>query len=81
MDSPKRTTQPPCATCKQPIFAGEIRDYNTEGGRTKAIAEILDSQKPKYAQAITEKLCKLEAGKFPPKIIELFEKIKKGVKL
>src|SRR5471030_288042 len=81
MDSPKRTTQPPCATCKQPIFAGEIRDYNTEGGRTKAIAEILDSQKPKYAQAITEKLCKIEAGKFPPKIIELFEKIKKGVKL
>ena len=34
-----------------------------------------------YAQAVTEQLCKLDADKLPPKIIELFEKIKVGVAL
>ncbi|TXL17081.1 hypothetical protein BMR03_16115, partial [Methylococcaceae bacterium HT2] len=47
-------------------------------GRKKAMLEILDAKKPRYAQAVTEQLCKLDSDKLPPKIIELFEKIKVG---
>ena len=43
--------------------------------------DILDSSKPKYAPAIADKLCELEPEKFPPKIIEFFNKIKDGVVL
>ncbi|WP_339099323.1 AAA family ATPase [Yersinia enterocolitica] len=79
--SPQRTNKPNCVTCKQPIFEQPIRDYSPPKGRAKAIMEIIDKKKPKYAQAIADKLCTLEPGKFPPKIIELFEKIKVGVSL
>jgi putative ATP-dependent endonuclease of OLD family len=48
------------------------------GGYDKALIEIIDSQKTKYAPIIAEKLCELTTEKFPPKIIELFEKIRAG---
>lgn len=80
-EKPQRTDEPPCQTCNQPIFESPLRDYSTADGRKKAMLEILDTKKPMYAQAVTEQLCKLDADKLPPKIIELFEKIKAGVAL
>ncbi|GFO73206.1 putative ATP-dependent endonuclease of the OLD family [Bathymodiolus japonicus methanotrophic gill symbiont] len=74
----RKTDQPPCETCKQPIFDSSLRDYSCPDGRKKAMLEILDAKKPRYAQAVTEQLCKLDSDKLPPKIIELFEKIKVG---
>ncbi len=73
-----RTSSPPCGTCKQPIFADQLRDYKQADGVNLAIIEILDSSKPKYAPAFAEKICTLEPKDFPSKVIELFEKIKKG---
>jgi putative ATP-dependent endonuclease of the OLD family len=72
---PQKTNKPNCETCNQPIFESPLRDYSVPDGRKKAILEILDSQKPMYAQAITEQLCRLNVDELPPKVIELFKKI------
>ncbi len=72
---------PPCPNCKRPFFAGTPRDYTMAGGHERALAELLDSSKPKYAAAIAERLCKLSKADLPPKIVELFEKIRSEVKL
>jgi putative ATP-dependent endonuclease of OLD family len=76
-----KTNQPPCKSCGQPIFIDIIRDYKKAGGEDIAICEILDSSKPRFAPAIAEKLCTLDPAHLPPKIIELFENIKKGAGL
>ena len=78
---PIRSDNPPCPTCRQPIYESPLRDYTSVDGRQKAMLEILDSKKPMYAQAVTDQLCKLEREDFPPKIIEFFEKIKAEVSL
>ncbi|WP_094607191.1 hypothetical protein SPSIL_058020 [Sporomusa silvacetica DSM 10669] len=77
----RKTNQPRCKTCKQEIFEDVLRDYKSSDGYNTALLDILDSAKPKYAPVIAEKLCELDANDFPKKIIELFEKIKAGVKL
>ena len=76
-----KTSAPPCATCHQPIYADVLRDYKSSVGYNKALKDILDSGKTKYAPVIAEKLCEIELGKFPPKIMDLFEKIKAGAEL
>ncbi|HEN3279597.1 TPA: AAA family ATPase [Yersinia enterocolitica] len=77
----KKSDEPDCPTCNQPILETPYRDYHVPDGRRKAITEIIDSKKPKYALAITNELCKLEPAHFPPKIIELFDKIKREANL
>jgi|TARA_B100000700_G_scaffold236882_1_gene262932 putative ATP-dependent endonuclease of OLD family len=76
---PIRADKPPCQTCKQPIFESELRDYTQEGGRNKAILEILDSKKPMYAKAVTEELAALSKSDLPAKVIQLFEELQTGV--
>tara|TARA_R110002124_G_scaffold135152_3_gene298023 strand:+ start:10166 stop:12001 length:1836 start_codon:yes stop_codon:yes gene_type:complete len=71
--------QPPCETCHQPIYETGIYDYSGEAGYQKAILEILDSDKTKYAKVVADHLSTLQPEALPPKIIELFEKIKAGV--
>ncbi len=78
---PKKVDGDPCVTCKQPKIEVEYRDYTGVDGKKKAIIEILDSHKSKYSQAVAEQLVKLEPKKLPPKIIEFFEKIRKGMSL
>lgn len=77
----EKTSGPSCPTCKQPIYADVLRDYKSSDGYDQALIDILDSSKPKYAPAIAEKLCELEIEKFPPKVIDLFEKIEVGAVL
>jgi len=76
-----KSDKPSCETCNQPIFESPLRDYENEDGRYKAMLDILDTKKPKYAKVVAEELCKLEPEEMPGKIIELFEQIKSGVKL
>lgn len=76
---PTKSNKPPCETCGQPIFEALPRDYDGPEGRIKAILEILDSQKPLYAEAITDNLIKLPKEKFPQKIIALFNQIEEVV--
>lgn len=76
-----RTSTPPCTACHQPIYADVLRDYKSSGGYDKALKDILDGGKTKYAPVVAEKLCELESNKFPPKIIELFDKIKAGAEI
>jgi putative ATP-dependent endonuclease of OLD family len=76
-----KTAATPCPECKQTIGKEIYRDYNAKGGHEMAIMEILDSSKPKYAPVVATKLCELDKTAFPPKIIELFEKIKTGLAL
>jgi putative ATP-dependent endonuclease of OLD family len=73
-----KTDSPPCSECKQPIYSDNLRDYKSQGGYDNALLDILDSKKPKYAPVIALKLCELEPEKIPPKIIELFQNIRKG---
>ncbi len=77
----EKTSDPSCPTCKQPIYADVLRDYESSDGYNQALIDILNSSKPKYAPEIAEKLCELEIEKFPPKVIDLFEKIKIGAVL
>ena len=74
-----RTNNPPCTTCNQPIFQSPLRDYNGEEGRGRAIQDILDSSKPKYAMAIAEQFTKLPKESFPEKIVQFFQQIESGV--
>lgn len=73
--------KPPCETCNQPIYECGIYDYSGYGGYKKAILEILDSDKTKYAKVVADHLSTLEPQALPPKIIALFEQIKAGVEL
>lgn len=73
--------KPPCEICKQPIYECGLYDYSGEDGYKKAILEILDSDKTKYAKVVAEHLSTLEPEALPPKIIALFDQIKAGVKL
>ncbi|MDO8294452.1 MAG: AAA family ATPase [Gallionella sp.] len=77
----KKTKHPPCTTCNQPISIDILRDYQSSDGYDKALKDMLDKGKTKYAPVVAERLCELELSKFPPKIIELFEKIKAGAEL
>lgn len=72
---PAKTDKPPCEACRQPIFEAPLRDYSGEDGRQKAMLEILNSKKPMYAQAVTKQLCLVGCDRFPPKFVELFEKV------
>ena len=56
----KKTSEPPCSCCKQPIYADVYRDYKSSDGYDKALMDILDSSKPKYAPAIADKICELD---------------------
>ncbi len=76
---PIKTSKPPCGACNQTIFESELRDYSGDEGRRKAILEILDSQKPLYAKAVSDNLSKLSKGAFPKKVVEFFDKIKAGI--
>lgn len=76
-----KTGEPPCSTCKQFIYADDLRDYKSPGGYEKALIDKLDSSKPKYAKIIGLKLCELEANKIPSKVIDLFEQIRRGALL
>jgi putative ATP-dependent endonuclease of OLD family len=77
----ERTSAPPCSSCKQHIYADVLRNYKSANGYDQALIDILYTSKPKYAPTIAEKLCELEIEKFPPKVIELFDKIKVGAVL
>ncbi|MCX8490596.1 MAG: AAA family ATPase [Cyclobacteriaceae bacterium] len=76
--SPAKSDKPPCKECKQPIFESKLRDYGGLDGKHKAMLEILDTKKPMYAKAIADKLALVPEEPLPPKIIEFFDKIKKG---
>jgi putative ATP-dependent endonuclease of the OLD family len=54
------------------------KDYTGNDGRKKAVKEILDKGKAKYAPLIAEKLCELEKEQLPPKILEFFQKLENG---
>lgn len=77
----EKTSDPPCTQCKQPIYSKVLRDFHSTGGRERAIIDIVDSSKPKYAPAIAAQLCGLDISSLPPKLVEFFEKIKAGVPL
>ena len=79
--SRSKTTNPPCTSCHQDIYEDVFRDYKSAGGYERAMIDILDSSKTKYAPVIAEKLCMLEIEKFPPMIIDLFEKIRTGAEI
>ena len=80
-ESRLKTTNPLCATCNQPIYADVLRDYKSADGYEKALKDVLDSGKTKYAPVVAEKLCEIDLKNLPPKIIDLFEKIKAGAQL
>lgn len=76
-----KADMPPCETCDQPIYTDVIRDYKDADGYERALGDILDSGKTKYAPAIGEELCKLNSDDFPLKIVELLKKIENGAEL
>lgn len=75
------TDKPPCETCKQPIFEVGEYDYSGDEGYKKAILEILDSDKTKYAKVVADHLTTFAPEELPQKIIDLFEQIKVGIEL
>lgn len=76
-----KTNEPKCKSCDQYIFKSELRDYTGPDGKRKAMLEILDENKPMYAQAVTDEFCEKDKDGLPPKVIEFFKKIKKELSL
>jgi len=74
-----KTSNPPCSACNQDIYQDVFRDYVSVNGRARAILDIIDCGKTKYAPAIANELCKLDVDKLPPKIIEFFDKLNGGL--
>lgn len=54
------------------------KDYTGIDGHEKALKEILDKGKVKYAPLIAEKLCELEKEQLPPKILGFFQNLEHG---
>lgn len=77
----RKSNKPSCTTCNQPIYEDILRDYQSSDGYNKALMDMMDSCKTKYAPAVAEKLCELDVEHFPAKVIEFFIKIKEGVQL
>ncbi|OAT54505.1 ATP-dependent nuclease [Providencia heimbachae] len=71
-----KTNQPPCITCKQDIFENPLRNYDGVEGKKRAILEILDSAKPKYAKAIAANFIEINKENYPSKITDLFAQIR-----
>ncbi|WP_338637712.1 AAA family ATPase [Spirobacillus cienkowskii] len=75
-----KTNEPVCRTCNQDIYNDKIRDYTSNPTfYNNALIDILNDNKTKYAPEIAKRIVELEIEKFPPKIIEFFDKIKNGV--
>jgi putative ATP-dependent endonuclease of OLD family len=77
----KKSDKPPCVTCKQSIFEGELRNYYGEDGKNRAVLDYIRSNKTKIAPVLAEEICKQETDSWPAKITELFKKIKEGAGL
>lgn len=73
----RATAAPPCGTCKQSIYENIIRDYVSASGRERAIHDILDTGKTKYAPSIANQLCLLNEDQLPLKFAEFFGKVRK----
>lgn len=73
----KKTNEPLCPTCNQPIYQDIIRDYTSDNGYRQAIYDCCtDKQaKAKYATIVAERIVSTqnETRKIPPKVEELFE--------
>lgn len=76
---PIKSSRPPCTSCNQHIFESPLRDYSGELGRKRAILDILDSSKPKYAKVIAESLLALSVDELPQKVKNLFQQIISGI--
>lgn len=64
-----------CGTCDQNIFQEQFRDYNGDEGYLRALNDLLSQNKTKYPSLLSD-LIYNSAKSLPPKIIELFEKIR-----
>lgn len=64
-----------CDKCSQNIYQDILRDYNGDQGFKDALYDCMISQKTQFGPVIAEAI--IESNKaLPPKITELFEKIK-----
>lgn len=73
-----------CPTCKQEIVEGTRKDYQSEGGKDRALLDCMTSNggKTRYAAAIAEEIAAMHSPKrIPPKMRELFESIEKDLEL
>src|SRR5262249_25061545 len=43
-----KTTEPRCSTCKQEIYANQVRDYRGTDGYDNALLDILNSDKTRF---------------------------------
>lgn len=76
-----RSTGVKCATCGETIKTKPLRDYQTAGGKERAICDCMKSGKTKYAVPISRAICTgcIDERKFPPKIKLLLESIKSSL--
>jgi putative ATP-dependent endonuclease of OLD family len=68
-------TNQTCQKCNQNIYTDILRDYNDDEGFKRALYDLMTSHKTQFAPVIAEQIIKSKK-KLPPKIIELFSKIK-----
>jgi len=68
-------TNQTCQKCHQNIYTDILRDYNDDDGFKRALYDLMTSHKTQFAPVITEQIIKSKK-ELPPKIIELFYKIK-----
>ena len=70
------TTDEVCGKCSQNIYRDILRNYNGDQGFKDALYDCMISQKAQIGPVVAEAI--IESNKpLPPKVTELFEKIKK----
>jgi len=76
--SGRRKTSNVCDQCNQSIYEDVIRDYEGDEGYKKGLLDCMHTNKTFIAPILAQVIC--NSGKnLPPKVIELFEKIKTGI--
>lgn len=71
----RQPTRDKCSECNQFIFEDILRVYNTDEGKLEAYNELLSDKKTIYPSILSQKIFESEKP-IPPKLIELFSKIK-----
>lgn len=74
----RRKTEDSCNECNQPIYENVLRDYQGDEGYKKGLLDCMHDNKTFLSPILAQVICKSDKD-LPPKIVELFEKIKTNI--
>lgn len=74
----RRKTSETCSHCNQSIYEDILRDYSGDEGYKRGLLDCMRKEKTLLAPILAQLICESDKG-LPPKVTELFEKIKTDI--